>query len=247
MGSRIDGDGTTGRLVASAALYWVLLISFLFSYILSGSSISLVLTADRVIDATGMSIALASQRIVKIPPTSRLTYGYHRFESLASVAMVSAFMLLLVYSGYASYENLHLTVLPDPVPTIYASIISLAVLPIISLLLHGNENVTAVTMSIHTLQDLITTASALVASAILFLYPNGVVGFAFSAGIIAVSIFLNRKIMTRNIRLLMEGTELDAEAIEEGLRLKFPMVHHIHIWDVCLHYRVATVHGFHLQ
>lgn len=239
-----SGSRTNHSLAISTALYWFLLLSFALSYAFSGSGISLVLTADRIVDAAGMTIALASGRIVMMPPTSRLSYGYHRFESLSSILMIFVFVLFLAYSGYVSYESIGLDIQPDPLFTVYASIISLAVLPVISYLLHGDQNLTTVTMSIHAFQDMVTTAMALVGSFLLLFIRSGFTGFVFSIAIIFVSIYMNRKLMMRNLRLLMEGTELDAESIESDLKKEFPMVHHLHIWDVCRHYRLATVHVY---
>lgn len=239
-----ESETHDSHLGLASALYWVLLISFLASFLLSGSSISLVLTADRIIDAVGMTIAMASQRIVLRPPTSRMTYGYHRFESLSSVILIFTFIVLLIYSAFIAYYGMLSGASPDPDYTIYASIISLAILPVISILLHGGENLTTATMGIHAIQDIITTLMALVSSLILVFYQVGYARFTFSVLIIIVSLLLNRNLMVRNFRLLMEGTELDAENIETGLRARFPMVHHIHIWDVCRHYRLATVHVY---
>ncbi len=226
----------------AALLYWLLLFSFVISYVISRNSISLVLTADRLTDAFGMTVALASQRIVKRPPTGRFTYGFHRFESLSSTAMIVVFIILLVFSGYLSYVQLGSSRFPDPVPTIIVSAISLGVLPVITYLLHDDRNLTSQTMSVHTIQDIITSAMALVASTVLLFFNNGDIGFAFSVLIIAVSFYLNRNLILRNMRLLMEGTDLNAYEIEQALKKEFPMVHHLHIWDVCRHYRLATVH-----
>lgn len=238
------GRGSTPKVAVATVLYWVLLFSFILSYLISQNSISLVLTADRLIDAFGMTIALSSQRIVARPPTGQFTYGFHRFESLSSTGMIVAFILLLVYSGFDSFGQFGSSAFPDPVPTIFASVLSLAVLPVISALLHGDSSLTSQTMNIHTIQDIITSAMALAASAILLFFNNGSVGFVFSIIIIVVSIYLNRNLVLRNLRLLMEGTDLDAKEIEHDLKNDFPMVHHLHIWDVCRHYRLATVHVY---
>lgn len=236
--------GVNIRVTLAAVLYWLLLISFIASYLVSGNSISLVLTADRLMDAFGMTIALVSQRIVTRPPTAQYTYGYHRFESLSSTGMIGAFIILLVFSGYVSYGHLGSSGFPDPLPTIYVSSLSLVVLPMISYLLHNDRNLTSQTMNIHTIQDIITSAMALAASAFLLFYNNSTVGFTFSILIIAVSIYLNRNLVMKNVRLLMEGTDLNANEIEQTLKEEFPMVHHLHIWDVCRHYRLATIHVY---
>lgn len=236
------GKDNNHRVSVAALLYWILLFSFILSYAISRNSISLVLTADRLTDAFGMTVALASQRIVKRPPTGQFTYGFHRFESLSSTGMIVVFILLLVFSGYVSYGQSGSSGFPDPVPTIYVSALSLVVLPVITYLLHNDRNLTSQTMNIHTIQDIVTSAMALVASIILLFFNNGTVGFSFSILIIAVSVYLNRNLILRNMRLLMEGTDLNANEIEQALKKEFSMVHHLHIWDVCRHYRLATVH-----
>ena len=236
--------GRKGRAAIANALYWVLFLGFLLSFISSGNALSMALVSDRIVDAAGMTIALASYSIVQLPPTGRLTYGYHRFESLSSVLLIMAFILLLIYTVIISTPEIYSSRIHSPLYTIYSSALSLLLLPMIALLLHGDENLTTKTMSVHTLQDIFTTAIALGGSLILIFYPSGFVLFLFAIVIVIVSIVMNWGVLTRNIRLLMEGTDLNTVEIESSLKQKFPMVHHLHIWDVCKHYRIATVHVY---
>ena len=240
------GNHSEGRegLIAATALYWILFIGFLLSFLLSGNAISMALTSDRIIDAAGMTIALASSSIIQLPPTGKLTYGYHRFESLASILLILVFILLMLYTAVISYSEIYSASIHSPIYTAYSSVLSLAVLPVIAFLLHGKESLTARTMSIHTLQDIFTTALALAGSIILIFYQSGVILFLSSIVIIIVSVIMNKGIITGNLRLLMEGTDLNTGEIESALKAKFPMVHHLHIWDVCRHYRLATVHVY---
>ncbi|MHB1440677.1 MAG: cation diffusion facilitator family transporter [Cuniculiplasma sp.] len=236
--------GRKGRAAIANALYWVLFLGFLLSFISSRNALSMALASDRIVDAAGMTIALASYSIVQLPPTGRLTYGYHRFESLSSVLLIMAFILLLIYTVIISTPEIYSSRIHSPLYTIYSSALSLLLLPMIALLLHGDENLTTKTMSVHTLQDIFTTALALGGSLILIFYPSGFVLFLFAIVIVIVSIVMNWGVLTRNIRLLMEGTDLNTVEIESSLKQKFPMVHHLHIWDVCKHYRIATVHVY---
>ncbi len=236
--------GRRRRVAVATALYWILFLGFLLSYLASGNAISMALTADRIVDAAGMTIALASYSIVQLPPTGKLTYGYHRFESLSSVLLIFAFILMLLYTAIISVPDIYSPVVQSPIYTVYSSVLSLLLLPFIVLLLHGDENLTTRTMGIHTLQDIFTTALALGGSLILIFYPSGLVLFLSSIVIIVMSIIMNWGLIARNLRLLMEGTDINAAEIEAALKGRFPMVHHLHIWDVCRHYRVATVHVY---
>ncbi len=236
--------GSTTALALATGLYWILFVGFLLSFIISGNAISMALTSDRIIDAAGMTIAMASSRIIQFPPTDRFTYGYHRFESLASILLIITFILLLLYTAVISIPEIHSTSIHSPLFTIYSSILSLALLPVIAVLLHGDESLTTRTMSIHTLQDIITTALALAGSVILLFYPSGIILFLSAIIIIVVSVIMNKGIITKNLRLLMEGTDLNSGEIETSLKAKYPMIHHLHIWDVCRHYRLATVHMY---
>ncbi len=236
--------GRRRRVAVATALYWILFLGFLLSYLASGNAISMALTADRIVDAAGMTIALASYSIVQLPPTGKLTYGYHRFESLSSVLLIFAFILMLLYTAIISVPDIYSPVVQSPIYTVYSSVLSLLLLPFIVLLLHGDENLTTRTMGIHTLQDIFTTALALGGSLILIFYPSGLVLFLSSIVIIVMSIIMNWGLIARNLRLLMEGTDINAAEIEAALKGRFPMVHHLHIWDVCRHYRVATVHMY---
>ncbi len=240
------GNHSEGRegLAAATTLYWILFAGFLLSYLLSGNAISMALTADRIVDAAGMTIALASSSIIQLPPTGKLTYGYHRFESLSSILLILVFIILLLYTALISYPEIYSASAHSPIYTIYSSVLSLSVLPLIAALLHGKESLTVKAMSIHTLQDIFTTALALAGSVVLIFYPSGLLLFLSSILIIIVSVIMNKGIITRNLRLLMEGTDLNTGEIESALKAKFPMVHHLHIWDVCRHYRLATVHVY---
>lgn len=237
-------SGRRGRVAVATALYWILFLGFLLSFLASGNAISMALTSDRIVDAAGMTIALASYSIVRLPPTGTFTYGYHRFESLSSVLLIFAFILMLLYTAIVSVPDIYSPLVHSPMYTVYSSVLSLLLLPFIAFLLHGDENLTARTMGIHTLQDVFTTALALGSSLILIFYPSGIVLFLSSIVIIIVSILMNWGLIARNLRLLMEGTDINAAEIEAALKGRFPMVHHLHVWDVCRHYRVATVHVY---
>ena len=236
--------GRRGHVVIANALYWVLFLAFLLSFISSRNALSMALVSDRIVDAAGMTIALASYSIVQLPPTGKFTYGFHRLESIFSVLLIMTFILLLLYTAIISIPEIYSSRIHSPLYTVYSSALSLLLLPIIALLLHGDENLTTKTMGIHTLQDIFTTALALVGSLILILYPSGFVLFMFVIVIIVVSIIMNWGLITGNIRLLMEGTDINTVEIESSLKQRFPMVHHLHIWDVCRHYRMATVHVY---
>ena len=236
--------GRRGRVAIANALYWVLFLAFLLSFISSRNALSMALVSDRIVDAAGMTIALASYSIVQLPPTGKFTYGFHRLESIFSVLLIMTFILLLLYTAIISIPEIYSSRIHSPLYTVYSSALSLLLLPIIALLLHGDENLTTKTMGIHTLQDIFTTALALVGSLILILYPSGFVLFMFVIVIIVVSIIMNWGLITGNIRLLMEGTDINTVEIESSLKQRFPMVHHLHIWDVCRHYRIATVHVY---
>ena len=236
--------GSRTALALATGLYWILFLGFLISFIVSGNAISMALTSDRIVDAAGMTIAMASSRIIKLPPTDRLTYGYHRFESLASILLIITFILLLLYTAVISIPDIHTSSIHSPLFTIYSSILSLVLLPFIAVLLHGDESFTTRTMSIHTLQDIFTTALALIGSVILLFYPSGLILFISAIIIVVVSVVMNKGMVTKNLRLLMEGTDLNTRDIEAALKAKFPMIHHLHIWDVCRHYRLATVHMY---
>ena len=94
--------GRRGRVAIANALYWILFLGFLLSFISSGNALSMALASDRIVDAAGMTIALASYSIIQLPPTGKLTYGYHRFESLSSVLLIMAFILLMLYTAIIS-------------------------------------------------------------------------------------------------------------------------------------------------
>jgi cobalt-zinc-cadmium efflux system protein len=40
----------------------------------------------------------------------------------------------------------------------------------------------------------------------------------------------------------MEGSQVSVREVEDRIKKEFPNAHHLHIWDICQHQRVATLH-----
>jgi len=90
--------------------------------------------------------------------------------------------------------------------------------------------------------DLVIIVLALILSFLSFQLHYSLIDYFGNYAVIILLIYGNRKIFTRTVKILMEGSPDNIAKIEKAIEREFPMAHHLHVWDICEHQRVATLH-----
>ena len=230
--------GTTLAIV----IYQTVLAVFLFSFLESKNPLSLSMVADRFIDAISITLIPVINWFAQKPSSGQFSYGYHRAETFMNFSAIILFVFLSIISAISSSYIFFTHVDVPSLSTFYASVISVPLILVAAIFLRGSKSSNFYVIFLHSLQDLVATISVLLIS-LLSIYSN--LYYMDSVGnflVLGIILYGNRKLLGRSVTVLMEGTSSDVESIAESLEQEFPGVHHLHIWDICEHQRMATLH-----
>jgi len=226
----------------AAIIFWAVLGEFLYSYLISANPLSLTVIADRFIDAFSITMVFVVNNIAIKPPSKRYSYGFHRVESLMNIGVIVLFIGIALFSLYSSTIQLFTGWSSSSYSTFFASIISIPLIILATLLLRSGKESNFHVLFLHSIQDLVIVILALTLSFVSFRFHYSLIDYLGNYAVIAVLIYGNRKIFTRTVKILMEGSPDNITKIEKAIEREFPMAHHLHVWDICEHQRVATLH-----
>ena len=213
---------------------------------------SLTLLADAghmFLDATALGLAWYALRISRRSDDHQLSYGYHRFQVL--VAFVNALTLfalviwILVEAALRVAEPEGLL----PIPTMLVAAAGFVVNLIAYRWLHTSAHNHAVeSAALHVLGDLLGSAAAITAGAVVYL-----TGWTYADPLLAllIAVVLTRgawRVFRQSAHILLEGvpTHLDLAEIRATLTRDVPGVidvHHVHAWALTAEKPLLTLHA----
>ncbi len=214
---------------------------------------SLALIADAghmLTDTAALAFAWMAFRVARRPNDARRTYGYHRFQVLAAfvngvtlVAVVGWIMIEAVRRLFAPVE-----VLAGPMLAI-AAIGLLVNLTVLWILRGGDRaNLNIQGAAVHVLGDLLGSAAAIMAAAII-LWTGWMPIDPLLSVLVALLVLRSAWfIVRRSSHILLEGAPdwLDVEALRRDLVAAVPQVdniHHVHAWMLTDERPLMTLHA----
>ena len=201
-------------------------------------SLALVSDAGHMLtDAAALGLALFANRIAARPPSRRATYGYARAEVIA--AFVNA-LLLLALVVFIVVEAVRRLLVPEPVAGAAVLVIALCGLAVnlvtAWMLSRATRTVNTHGALLHVLSDLLGSAAAIVAGAVIVGTGWMPIDPILS---IAVSLLILRstwRLMAQSIGVLMEGVPAHLDYDEIGRALTridgITGVHDLHVWHM---------------
>jgi cobalt-zinc-cadmium efflux system protein len=206
-----------------------------------------------VVDILAILFSFVALIISSRPPTTSLTYGYHRFEVLAS--LVNGISLLGIV-GIIMYQAYGRLVSPQPIfifGTVTFATIALFLNVIASKILRSaqaeisgirDENIASA--ELHLLGDSLASLAVIVGAIAVFLTDQ-----YYLDPIVAA--FIGLIVLRSAIQTTMHGGAiiLEKSPVKDpaGLRQKLvgvkgvADVHDLHIWRICSHITVASMHA----
>jgi len=212
---------------------------------------SLALIADAghmLADAGSLTLAIFALRASRQPANETYSYGHHRYEVLA--AFVNGLMLLAL-SAWIVAEAVQRLIAPQPVQAkimmITATLGLLANLGAFAVLRKGSHNENLRAALLHVMSDLLGSAAAIVAGAVILL-TGWLPADPILSAVVALLILRGGWALTReSAHILLEGVPpgLDAAAVERDLCEFVPGVngvHHLHAWALTGERPMMTLH-----
>nr|WP_052317730.1 cation diffusion facilitator family transporter [Ferroplasma acidiphilum] len=215
---------------------------FLYSYLESDNPLSLSVVSDRLVDALSISMIFLVNRISNKPTDEFHSYGFHRVEALLNITIITLFIAISAYSAILTTELLIHGIPISSGSTALSAIIAIPLLIVAGVTIEHDEKSNFRIMFIHTLQDLAIMIIVLAFSLLPFYFFSQYLDYLGSYIVLFIILYGNRNMFRRNVNILLEGSSVSVKEVEEMIRKEFPSVHHLHIWDICQHQRVATLH-----
>jgi len=217
---------------------------------------SAALTADAlhvITDILAVLFSLIALSISARPPTERLTYGYHRYEVLAS--LVNGFSLFAIV-GIIMYEAYLRLLAPRPIFVLgtaaFASIamvlniVASRILNSAQAKIPGHRDDNVASAELHLFGDALSSLAVIVGATAVFL-----TGQYFLDPIIAA--FIGLIVLRSAIRTTVQGGAIfmersplkDIGVLRQRLICVKGVVdvHDLHVWRICSHITVASVHA----
>ena len=251
--------GAGSGLDARRALFVALLLSLMILLTeLTGGILfrSTALMADAlhvVTDILAILFSFLALVVSARPPTSSLTYGYHRFEVLAS--LVNGVSLLGIV-GAIMYEAYQRLLAPQPIyitGTVAVAFAAMLLNILASRVLRGaqaeisgprDENV--MSAELHLFGDALASFAVIVGAVAVFL-----TGQNFLDPVVAV--FIGLIVLRSALRTIAQGGAiiLERSPVRDPAALREKLVavegvadvHDLHIWRICSHITVASMHA----
>jgi len=213
---------------------------------------ALVLLADAghmFLDATALGLSWWAARISERGFDHKLSYGYHRFQVLAAFVNGLTLVALVIW---IAFEALTRIASPEPIlaiPTLVIAAVGFAVNLLAFRWLHGaSGNANVQSAALHVLGDLLGSAAAILAAALVYLF-----GWLYADPVLAllIIVILARgayRVLKESTHILLEGVphDVDLAEIKQVLCASIPLVqevHHVHAWALTAEKPLLTLHA----
>ncbi|XP_007516715.1 proton-coupled zinc antiporter SLC30A8 isoform X2 [Erinaceus europaeus] len=246
------------KLSAASAICFIFMIAEVVGGYVAGSLAIITDAAHLLIDLTSFLLSLFSLWLSSKPPSKRLTYGWHRAETLGALLSI---LCIWVATGVLVYLACERLLYPDYhiQATVMIIVSGCAVVAnvILSVILHQRHfdhnhkelqaNASVRAAFVHALGDLFQSISVLTSALIIYFKPDYKIAdpictFVFSILVLASTITILKDISI----LFMEGVpkNLSYNNVKELILAVDGVVsvHSLHIWSLTMNQVILSAH-----
>jgi len=238
------------RLVGAA---FALIASFMVVEIVGGllaNSLTLLADAGHMfLDASALGFSWYALRLSRRGHDHNLSYGYHRWQVLATFINGLTLFALIAWILLEAGERLQAPEGMLPLPALTVAVLGLLVNVVaFRWLHHGHDNATVRSAALHVIGDMLGSAAAIIAALTVYL-----TGWLYADPLLAIVIvfILGRgawQLVRDSTHILLEGVpeDVDLHEISETLAARVPgvrEVHHLHAWALTAERPLLTLHA----
>jgi len=235
------------------AMAFALIGGFMFVEVVGGllaNSLTLLADAGHMfLDASALGFSWYALRLSRRIEDERLTYGYHRWEVLATFINGLTLMGLVAWILLEAWGRIQSPELMIPLPALVVASVGLIVNIIAYRWLHhARDSATVRSAALHVLGDLLGSVAAIAAALTVWL-----TGWPYADPILALLIaaILGRgawRVLSQSTHILLEGVPegLNLETIARTVTERVPGVngvHHLHAWALTAEKPLLTLHA----
>jgi cobalt-zinc-cadmium efflux system protein len=238
------------RLVRRA---FVLIAGFMVVEVVGGllaNSLTLLADAGHMfLDASALGFSWYALHLSQRGHDHNLSYGYHRYQVLATFINGLTLFGLIVWILLEAWERMQAPESMLPGPALAVAVTGLAVNVVAYRWLHhGHDNATVRSAALHVIGDMLGSAAAILAALIVWL-----TGWLYADPLLALVIvaILARgawRLVRDSSHILLEGVPEDVNLgeIRDALAARVPgvvEVHHLHAWALTAERPLLTLHA----
>ncbi|WP_296948838.1 cation diffusion facilitator family transporter [uncultured Massilia sp.] len=244
--AHLAGDARHGHTIegrSQGALGMALGLTLLFAIIeavtgFMSNSLALISDAGHMVtDAAALGLALLAQLIARRPPSARHSFGFVRAEALAAFVNSLAMLVLVAWIVYEAAQRLmHPEHVQGGVVFVVATIGAGINILVAWVLSRGEQNINTRAALVNVLGDLLGSAAAIAAGAII--HFTGWVRIDPILSIFVSMLILKSTlgILRESYHFLMEGVPGAIDYLQIGADLAalpgVHAVHDLHVWDM---------------
>ncbi len=232
----------------SGILYWALFTILFSGAIFSRSSVMFSESFHQLFDSISLTFGYYVSLMITKKPDKKFSYGYHRLEGISSILNFFIIITGIILSVFITVYSLYYLI---PVNGFYGFIISVVSLPFLTVPLYllnklKNSGINEKANFKHNISDTFTLFIVVITMLIIMLIKNNLISIIIdtvsSFVIIIIFIITAYSILKDSASYLLDRSPDNISEIENGLMVKYPGAHHLHVWKVCSHLTVATLH-----
>ena len=214
--------------------------------VLSNSLALLSDSAHVFMDVVALLLSYGAIKISARPSNSSMTFGYHRFEIVASLINGVTIIGIAVFIFYEAYERIF-----DPPVVKGAQVLVIATIGLIvnswaALKLHGHSDLNIKSAYLHVIGDALASVAVIAGAVIILLTGNNIVDPMLSIFIAAMLLYSAFRLVIGSMRILLEFApkHIDADRLSKEIMVfnGIKGVHDIHIWSICSNIHAMSAH-----
>jgi cobalt-zinc-cadmium efflux system protein len=225
----------------------VVLIIQLIGFQLSGSLALLGDSAHVFSDMIAIGASLFAVWLALRAPTSRRTFGFHRFEVFAALfngVLLVAMSLVIAYEAIQRLNGASYAI--NSVPMLVTSLVGLAGNVYVAYHLQHEENLNTRSAFIHAAGDALSSVGVLIGAFLIMVTGLAVIDVIVSLLIASIILFSAYTILRGSLSILLESAPYGVDVERVGLAIQcidgVRGVHDIHIWRTCSDLVFAMMH-----
>ncbi|MCI2415392.1 MAG: cation diffusion facilitator family transporter [Candidatus Aramenus sp.] len=213
--------------------FWASFAILVLVFLITNNVIALSEAIHSLFDALVVSLSIYAYRAIN---GKNYTYGVHRLEVLSALVNTSVVVVGSVISVALSLIYLEFHVEEKELPVILSSF----AIALFLMLATGHEDRG---VKLHAVSDVVSyVIGGVGALAVLLLGLGDLANLVVALAVVLTVFILNYKDLRDSFYVLMERSPVDVDEVVERVKTVFPGVHHVHVWAVCEHTKLATLH-----
>ncbi|MEW5954952.1 MAG: cation diffusion facilitator family transporter [Candidatus Micrarchaeota archaeon] len=198
-------------------------------------------------DLLAVGASFLALRLASCAPSSRRTFGLHRFEIFAALFNGVLLVVMAILIAYEAFQRLDGGYVVSGLPMLTTAAVGLFGNLYVAYRLQHEENLNVRSAFMHAAGDALSSVGVILGAVIIVLTRVYVVDVVISFLISCVILFSAYNVLRSSLSILLEsapygvGTENIAKAILsiKGIR----SVHDIHVWRTCSEFIFVMMHA----